>query len=76
MVHIVLLIQFPGHRSLWTDFSTMSDCCEYICKLFEQRLKNENPNLREMTYDITDLYEYVDNVSCQACETVKSLTQF
>lgn len=63
MVHIVLLIQFPRSRTFWTDFNCIHDCCEHICYLYEQRLRLENPNVSEMTYDIGDLYSYVDSVS-------------
>lgn len=31
--------------------------------MFENKLKKENPSLSEITYDITDLYDYIDNVS-------------
>jgi hypothetical protein len=31
-----------------------------ICGLFEKRLKDSNPNLRNITYDIADLYRYIE----------------
>lgn len=64
MVHIVLLIQFTDdpRSKKYEDFSTVHDCCRYICQLFENYLKKANPTLSEITYDITDLYEYIDNV--------------
>jgi hypothetical protein len=34
-----------------------------ICKLFEQKLKHENPTARNITYDISDLYGYIDNLN-------------
>lgn len=31
-----------------------------ICGQFEKRLKDANPNLRNITYDISDLYKYIE----------------
>lgn len=28
--------------------------------MFEKRLKEANPNLRNITYDIADLYKYIE----------------
>lgn len=76
MVHVVLLIQFRGNRSLWTDFSSVAECCEYICKLYEQKLQRHNPDVEEMTYDISELYYYVDNVRMKLRNSVKKIIQY
>lgn len=65
MVHILLLTQFTksAKSKEWADFTSIHDCCKHVCKLFENSLKKQNPFLAEITYDITDLYDFVDNVS-------------
>ena len=30
--------------------------------MFEKRLKQLNPNMRQITYDINDLYTYIDSL--------------
>lgn len=64
-MHVVLLIQFvdnPRSR-IWEHFESVADCCSYICRIFENSLKKANPSLPEISYDIADLYDYVDKVS-------------
>lgn len=65
MVHILLLTQFTNsvRTKVWADFDCVYDCCKHICKMFEDNLKRQNPFLPEITYDITELYDFVDNVS-------------
>lgn len=48
---------------MWSDFSCVSDCCKFVCQLFENGLKKENPSLATITYEIEDLYEFIDSVS-------------
>lgn len=31
-----------------------------VCQMFEKRLKEIYPNLKDITYDISDLYNYID----------------
>ena len=31
-----------------------------VCQMFEKRLKELNPQMRSITYDINDLYHYID----------------
>ena len=31
-----------------------------ICRMFEKKLKELNPNIKSITYDISDLYRYID----------------
>eukprot|EP00240_Pyramimonas_obovata_P020332 CAMPEP_0118935932 /NCGR_PEP_ID=MMETSP1169-20130426/15913_1 /TAXON_ID=36882 /ORGANISM="Pyramimonas obovata, Strain CCMP722" /LENGTH=72 /DNA_ID=CAMNT_0006879015 /DNA_START=173 /DNA_END=391 /DNA_ORIENTATION=- len=34
-----------------------------VCQIFEGRLKELNPTLRNITYDITDLYTFIDQLA-------------
>lgn len=38
-----------------------------VCQMFEKRLKEIYPNMRDITYDITDLYNYIDALGDLTC---------
>lgn len=38
-----------------------------ICKLFEAQLKQSRPQQRNITYDISELYQYLDNLTDASC---------
>lgn len=38
-----------------------------VCQMFEKRLKEIHPNMRDITYDITDLYNYIDALGDLSC---------
>mmetsp|Transcript_16 Transcript_16/g.26 ORF Transcript_16/g.26 Transcript_16/m.26 type:complete len:108 (+) Transcript_16:166-489(+) len=66
--HTILLVQFPspGNASnvskSWTDYETVSGAMDGVCRLFEQKLKRTNPEARNIQYDISDLYKYIDEL--------------
>ena len=33
-----------------------------VCQVFEDQLKAQNPHQRKITYDISDLFEFIDNI--------------
>lgn len=33
-----------------------------ICRLFETKLKEQNPNARNITYDVKDLFNWIDSL--------------
>jgi hypothetical protein len=33
-----------------------------VIKMYEHKLKELNPNIQHITYDVSDLYKYVDNL--------------
>ena len=35
---------------------------EAVCQLFEAKLKQMNPDKKKITYDITDLFEFIDSL--------------
>jgi hypothetical protein len=45
-------------------------CGPGIIGMFEKRLKELNPNLRNITYDIEDLYEWVESLVRQVGEII------
>ncbi|CAD6193470.1 unnamed protein product [Caenorhabditis auriculariae] len=63
--HTILLIQ-PTTRvdsRTWTDYETLGDCLEGVCKIFEEFLKKKSPLQPKITYDISQLYEFVDKLT-------------
>jgi len=44
-----------------------------ICQIFENRLKEMNPDQRKITYDIGDLFGFIDKLPDMACLTYATL---
>lgn len=38
-----------------------------LCALYEKELKALNPNVRNITYDVADLYTYIDQLTDLNC---------
>ncbi|CAM9852905.1 unnamed protein product [Heterosigma akashiwo] len=62
--HTILLIQVGEHESSRTygDFDTISAAIDAIIKMFEDRLKKLNPTAIDISYDISDLFNYMDDL--------------
>ena len=60
--HTIILVQpTPGKASrTFADFETVPLAMDGVCQMFEKRLKELNPSMRSITYDINDLYHYID----------------
>ena len=74
MAHTILLIQSnakPESRT-YTDYDSVNECMEGVCKIYEEHLKTTNPNLPSITYDISQLFEFIDQVMycCRVSGTV------
>eukprot|EP00029_Vermamoeba_vermiformis_P007205 TRINITY_DN3047_c0_g1_i1.p1 TRINITY_DN3047_c0_g1~~TRINITY_DN3047_c0_g1_i1.p1 ORF type:complete len:109 (+),score=20.95 TRINITY_DN3047_c0_g1_i1:52-378(+) len=67
--HTIVLIQVTRNKNTrtYSDYETVSDAMGGICQLFEEKLKRDNPNVRNITYDIQDLYKYIDSLGDLAC---------
>ena len=64
-MHTILLIQptaRPDSRT-WSDYETTSECLEGICKIFEEFLKKQHPSKASITYDVSNLFEFVDKLN-------------
>ena len=35
---------------------------EGVCKIYEEHLKRTNPNIPSITYDISQLFDFIDQV--------------
>ncbi|VDK32794.1 unnamed protein product [Gongylonema pulchrum] len=67
--HTILLVQ-PVARvesRTWSDYETTEDCIEGICKIFEEHLKKHNPNTASITYDVQNLFDFIDRLTDLSC---------
>lgn len=44
------------------DYPNVSAAMDAVVKLYEHKLKELNPSVGNITYDITDLYKYLDTL--------------
>ena len=61
--HTILLVQAGavGSRT-FSDYETVSAAMDGVCAMFEKRLKSLNPSMRQITYDINDLFTFIDSL--------------
>jgi hypothetical protein len=69
MGHTILLVQ-PGVKldtRTYTDFEAVNECLEGVCKIYEEHLKRNNPNIPSITYDIAQLFSFIDELADLSC---------
>lgn len=67
--HTILLVQSgsnPRTRT-YSDYESVNECMEGVCKIYEAHLKRRNPNTPTITYDISQLFDFVDQLSDLSC---------
>ena len=55
--HTILLVQptkKPEGRT-YSDYESVNDCMEGVCRIYEEHLKKENPSSSQITYDIAQV---------------------
>jgi len=67
--HTIVLVQFTADRKTrsYSDFESVGSAMEGILKLYEHKLKTMNPTASRITYDIKDLYDYIDSLADMSC---------
>mmetsp|Transcript_6847 Transcript_6847/g.17508 ORF Transcript_6847/g.17508 Transcript_6847/m.17508 type:complete len:105 (-) Transcript_6847:699-1013(-) len=62
--HTIILVQSTLHQGSRTymDYETLTSAVDGVCQMFEQKLKELNPNLPNITYEVSDLFRYVDSL--------------
>ncbi|KAJ6828941.1 enhancer of rudimentary-like protein [Iris pallida] len=62
--HTIILMQTSQNRSTRTfmDYDSTAQAMDGICGLYERKLKELNPTMRNLTYDIADLYNFIDGL--------------
>ncbi|XP_069118606.1 enhancer of rudimentary homolog isoform X1 [Argopecten irradians] len=69
MAHTILLVQAtrkPETRT-YSDYESVNDCMEGICKIFEEHLKKMNSDCPSITYDISQLFDFMDQLEDLSC---------
>ncbi|KAG9455921.1 hypothetical protein H6P81_000429 [Aristolochia fimbriata] len=63
--HTIILMQSSPNRATRTfmDYDSISQAMDGICGLYERKLRELNPTIRNITYDIGDLYNFVDGLA-------------
>jgi len=74
--HTILLVQpSPKVESrTWSDFESVNDCMEGICKIFEEHLKKRNPQSPSITYDVSELFDFIDRLTDLGCLVLQANT--
>ena len=69
MSHTILLVQ-PGQKPetrTYSDYESVNECMEGVCKMYEEHLKKQNPNIPSITYDISQLFDFIDQLADLSC---------
>ncbi|XP_072995347.1 enhancer of rudimentary homolog isoform X1 [Typha latifolia] len=63
--HTIILMQVSQNRATRTfmDYDSISQAVDGICVLYERKLKEINPTMRNVSYDIADLYNFIDGLT-------------
>lgn len=67
--HTIVLVQFSKEKSSrsYIDYECVAQALDGVCQLYEQGLKVMNPTLKNITYDISDLFNYIDGMGDLCC---------
>ena len=61
--HTILLVQTGAVSTrTFSDYETVPAAMDGVCGMFEKRLKALNPSMRQITYDINDLFTFIDSL--------------
>ncbi|XP_040829979.1 enhancer of rudimentary homolog [Ochotona curzoniae] len=77
MSHTVLLVQ-PTKRPegrTYVDYESVNESMEGVCKTYEEHLKRMNLNSPSITYDISQLFDFIDDLADLSCFVYLTDTQ-
>eukprot|EP00808_Paulinella_micropora_P002816 g16861.t1 len=63
--HTIVLAQFSDKAKSkhYSDYDNVGAAMDGICQMYEHKLKTDFPNRKKITYDITDLYAFIDDLT-------------
>ncbi|XP_051218042.1 enhancer of rudimentary homolog [Lolium perenne] len=63
--HTIVLIQPSPNKGSRTfmDFSSVNQALDGICARYERKIMDINPMARNFTYDINDLFNFIDGLA-------------
>jgi len=69
MPHTILLSQYNETNSSkhWEDYDSEELAMDGVCQMFERQLKKDNPHKKQITYDIQNLFDYIDKLPDLSC---------
>lgn len=53
--------------SCWTSHGDLFVFSPGVCKMYEEHLKRMNPNSPSITYDISQLFDFIDDLADLSC---------
>ena len=58
------MLQFTQDDSSRTflDYEDISKCVDGLCQLYEQKMKVQNPGKADVIYDVSELFNYLDEL--------------
>jgi len=67
--HTILLVQFTptSKAKSWSEHATVTDCAVSIIEAFQAELLRRHPGRGEISYEIEDLYAFVDGMHEMVC---------
>ncbi|KAI3389413.1 hypothetical protein SNEBB_002808 [Seison nebaliae] len=76
--HTIVLLQNDEAMSSRTylDFNSQRECFEGLCKMFEETLKIQLPDSRSITYNIAELFDFLDHFYDVGCLTLSKGTTY
>mmetsp|Transcript_55146 Transcript_55146/g.108914 ORF Transcript_55146/g.108914 Transcript_55146/m.108914 type:complete len:103 (-) Transcript_55146:147-455(-) len=62
--HTIILVQYTNayQTRSYMDFPGVNAAMDALVKMYEHKLKELNPTIQHITYDISDLYNYLDSL--------------
>merc|ERR1712044_119169 len=78
--HTILLVQ-PTKKAegrTYSDYESVNDCMEGVCRIYEEHLKKMNPSSSQITYDIAQVcsQENMRSFFSSYYSSVKKLFEF
>ncbi|KAM9842236.1 enhancer of rudimentary homolog isoform 2-T2 [Aulostomus maculatus] len=58
-----------------SGFDHLIKVCTCVCKMYEEHLKRMNPNSPSITYDISQLFDFIDDLADLSCLVYRADTQ-
>ena len=65
MSHTIILVQYTGNYETrsYLEFPSVPVAMDALVKMYEHKLKELNPKVGHITYDISDLFNFLDSLS-------------
>mmetsp|Transcript_34474 Transcript_34474/g.78663 ORF Transcript_34474/g.78663 Transcript_34474/m.78663 type:complete len:116 (+) Transcript_34474:86-433(+) len=67
--HTILLMQLNDDKESrsYIDYESVPLALDGICQLYEQEMREANPSVSSVTYEVADLFRYIDNLGDLCC---------